>query len=356
MSDLPFLNPRFIKTTFTSVLFFLTYAFAISQAKPMNQYLTSRIDSLIHTENVRPFNGVIIVSQDGFTLYEEAYGSANPVTKQTPLKADDQFIIGSISKQITAVLVLREYEKGRLKPSDPINKHLPGLKEPWANEVTIHHLMNHTHGITALDKPLNFKPGSRFEYSQVGYELLGQIVEKTSGKSFETLTRELFDLCDMSASTHPADKTRNKRLKGWTRQKDGSLKEDERVLLFPYTPAGLLVSTAPDLIKWNENLHHGKLLSDNTYREMISSSTTRNHPKWGEVEYCYGLQRSTNEGVLEIGHSGQLSGYVAINFYYPESKTSVVVLENFDSDDEHDFYFESEIRKIVMKSLGQLNK
>ncbi|MCE7054330.1 beta-lactamase family protein [Algoriphagus sp. AGSA1] len=81
----------------------------------------------------------------------------------------DQFVIGSISKQITSVLVLREYEKGNLSLNDKIATYLPSIDQSWSKSVTIHHLLTHTHGVVDVNQPLGFEPGAQFQYSQLGF-------------------------------------------------------------------------------------------------------------------------------------------------------------------------------------------
>lgn len=158
-----------------------------------------KIDSIITANTGKPFNGIILISQNGKEIYSGIHGYADWF-KKIPLKQDDEFVIGSISKQITAVLVLQEYERGRLKLNDPIRKYLPGLKQSWADTVTIHQLLSHTHGIVSLDKPLAFPAGTQYEYSQIGYQLLADIVERTSKESFAILSAELFKRCGMEHS------------------------------------------------------------------------------------------------------------------------------------------------------------
>jgi len=85
--------------------------------------------------------------------------------------------------------VLREFDKGNIDLFTPIKKYLPELTQSWADTVTIHHLLTHMHGISQLDKPTTFKVGTQYSYSQIGYELLAKIIERTSGKSFAELSR-----------------------------------------------------------------------------------------------------------------------------------------------------------------------
>ena len=111
------------------------------------------LDSLLETQSPRPFNGVVLITQDDDVLYQKALGFKN-FEQRTALEGNDQFVINSNSKQITAALILLEVEKGTINLQVAINTYLPKLKQDWANTVTVHQLLNHTHGIAELNKPL----------------------------------------------------------------------------------------------------------------------------------------------------------------------------------------------------------
>lgn len=321
----------------------------------------TKIDSLIKTASLRPFNGVIVIAQNGEVKYAKSYGFAD-IDKKIALTLHAQFVIGSISKQINATLVLQEMEQGHLKLTDPISKYLPEIKEDWKDSVTIYHLLNHTSGIVKIDTLLAFKQGSKFSYSNLGYQLLGKIIEKTSGKTFATLTKELLERCNMSNTTCPdlyKEESKLKYLaKGYDEQANGNLKRVKDIFRYLQSssvgiPAGGIISTAKDLIKWNQYLHQGKLLTDSSYKMMITSFAIRQHPVWGEVGYGYGLQINQQDSIYEIGHSGLLNGFASVNFYYPATQTSVIVLENISYNTKNikrAFFFECALRRIVMQS------
>ena len=189
-------------------LLILTFALAVSchsnRQENRDDYsdLPSKIDSIISKHK---FNGVVLVSADSTVIYSKATGFSD-LESRVGIDINDQFVIGSISKQITAVLVLREYEKGKIGLNDPIGQYLSEIDQPWTKQVTIHQLLTHTHGIVGLDKPLAFKEGSQFHYSQLGYELLAQILEKITEKTFETLSTQLFEEYGLKNTVHPESK------------------------------------------------------------------------------------------------------------------------------------------------------
>jgi D-alanyl-D-alanine carboxypeptidase len=318
--------------------------------------LNNRIDSLVTTPSSVPFNGVIRVVQRGKTLYSKTMGLSDLET-HTRLKKNDQFIIGSISKQITATLVLREYEQGRIQLNDPIGKYLPQITQPWADSVTVSQLLYHMHGIVALDQPTSFTPGTQFNYahSNLGYLLLSKIIEKTSGKSFVDGCMEIFKKCGMKNSFHPDFKKYKHLVNGYTEQENNSLALENNS--FQNAPAaGGLISTAEDLVKWNQHLHQGKLLQPSTYQLMttIQPGAIRDHPIFGITEYGYGITVSTQEGLLQLGQTGFAPGFVSMNFYFPATQTSVIVLENIGyqtQDLKKTFYYHTHILEIVKNKL-----
>lgn len=315
-----------------------------SQAK-----FAPRIDSLIEVNTKRFFNGIILVSQNGKVIYSKVKGFAN-LEKKTPLVIDNQFIIGSISKQMTAVVVLREVDKGRIELHVPIKRYLPNMSQTWLDSITVHQLLNHTSGVTDWDKSLKFKPSTDFSYSNIGYELLAKIAENITKKSYATLTNEIFKICKMKRSMSPKLNQHKSLANSYTEDSTGKIKVVENLLKDLGIPSGGIISTARDLLLWNKNLHGGKLLSPKSYNMMATASSHRDHFIFGKVDYGYGLQIDLKGKTLEIGHSGYATGFASLNFYYPETKTSLIVLENiaWDADNLQDtFKHHVDIRAIL---------
>jgi Beta-lactamase class C and other penicillin binding proteins len=255
--------------------------------EPSKDDYSARIDSLIKTTQPRSFNGVVIIQQNGTTKYAKAYGFSE-FNKKTALKIEDKFSTMSIAKQITATLVLQEVDKGTIDLQVPIRNYLPELNYSWADTVTMHQLLSHSSGLQSdnPELPLKFRPGTAFSYSNVGYSIAGQVLEKQSGKSFETLVTDLFKKCGMQHSAYPT--TGNSKLlsKGHTIKTDGTVELHEQ-LSFDATHCfgSHLIVTAPDLAKWNESLHGGKLLKPATYKLMITYEMTNAHPLFWRQAY-----------------------------------------------------------------------
>lgn len=316
--------------------------------------ISGQIDSLISTKTTKPFNGVILISQKGKTKYSKTFGYSD-IDKKKSLKLNDQFVIGSISKQFTAVLVLREFDKGNIDLFVPIRQYLPELTQSWADTVTIHHLLTHLHGITQLDKPTTFKVGTQYSYSQIGYDLLSKIVERTSGKSFAELSKNLFEECGMKNTFHPDIKGYNNLVIGYTENDNGKI-EFETETFQNYVAAGSFISNAEDLNIWNKYFYSGKLLKRKTMKmvETKQNGAVRNHPIFGITEYGYGITVDSKENILQFGQTGFAPGFISMNFYFPKTKTSVIVLENvaYETDDlKKTFYYHTGILKIIRNNI-----
>ncbi|PWK26190.1 CubicO group peptidase (beta-lactamase class C family) [Arcicella aurantiaca] len=331
-------------------LFVLLFVILISPGKIFSQTaLAAKIDSFLKTQIKRPFNGVILISKNGKVFYSKVQGYSN-LEKKKPLVLDNQFIIGSISKQMTAVAVLREFEKGKIELHVPVRKYLPEMPQTWLDSITVHQLLNHTSGVTDWNKPLKFKPSTGFSYSNIGYELLAKIAEKVSGKSYAVLMSEIFKTCGIKNSMSPALNQHKKLVNSYVEDSTGKVKIVEGLLLDLRIPSGGMISTAKDLLLWNKNLHGGKLLSKKSYNLMTTASSSRDHFIFGKVDYGYGLQIDRKGKTLEIGHSGYATGFASANFYYPETQTNLIILENiaWDADNFKDtFKHHVEIRKIL---------
>ncbi len=318
--------------------------------------IEKHIDSLILTPTTKPFNGVILISEKGQTNYFKTFGYSD-IAKKEPLQPNDQFVIGSISKQFTAVLVLREFDKGNVDLFTPIRNYLPELTQSWADTVTVHHLLTHTHGITELDKPTSFKVGTQYSYSQIGFDLLAKIIERTSGKSFATLSKDLFEECGMKNTFHPDVTGYTNLVKGYTENENGVIEfETETETFQNYVAAGSFLSTAEDLKIWNEKFYSGKLLKSKTLKMVKTKQkgAVRNHPIFGVTEYGYGITVDTKENILQLGQTGFAPGFITMNFYFPKTKTSVIVLENvaYETDNlKKTFYYPTAILKIIRSEI-----
>lgn len=342
------MNSIFRLSLLISILFLFSNCNSFAQKK--DNY-TAKIDSVIKLTNPK-FNGVILISKNGKTLYSKAQGFSNFETKK-PLEIGSQFEIMSNSKQIAAVLILMEVEKGKIDLQAPIKKYLPELTQTWADSVTVHQLLNHTHGIVDLKKPLAYKPGTHYEYGNLSFSLAGKIVEFSTKKSYTEVAEALFKKLKMNNTLCYSEAKKQNFVSGYINKND-SFEIVKNTLINPGNlGADGVVSTVNDLAIWNNNLHKGKILKPETYQLMLKYNITSQHNLFGKEKegYGYGIRIVEKEAVKYLGHTGLGDGFSSVNLYFPESDVSLIVLENQMSESSDLFYAtEFKIKNILLKS------
>jgi len=282
------------------------------------------------------FNGSIAVFKDSIPLYRRENGYSD-FKRKNKIDSNTVFAIGSVSKQFTAVMILLQMEQGKLNVADKASKYLKEFQTKEYENITIHQLLNHTSGLNLMGGKLMFKSGSDFFYSNDGFNTLGKIVEKVSGKSYDQNALELFKKAGMAhSSTGNVFKGNN-----FASAYVGTPTKFSEVPNMPQrlggkeigTPAGGILSTIQDLHSWNSALYGGKILKPETLKLFMAKSSERHHATFGKMGYAYGI-------MLNIGqpnsyfHSGYIKGSPSLNIYYPETKTSVIILSNVADEEK----------------------
>ncbi len=291
------------------------------------------------------------VVQGGKIAYVKAYGMARlePAMAATP---EMQYSIGSISKQFTATVILLLQQDGKLKLDDPVGKYLPELTR--ANEVTIRQVLSMTSGyrdfwpedyvMTSMmkpatpeyildgwaKKPLDFEPGTQWQYSNTNYVIAGRIAEITGGKPLiEQLQERIFQPLKMigvfnsDASRLPAtDPT------GYYQHALGPLRQAPQEGKGWMFAAGELAMPASDLALWNISLMNRTLLAPASYDEMFTEVKLKDGKG---SKYGLGVQVGIQDGHRYIEHGGEVSGFVSENIVFPDDKIAVTVLTNEDA-------------------------
>ncbi len=320
---------------------------------------SERIDSLIAATQPHFFNGVILITKDQDIVYKRAYGYSDFDHKKR-IALEDKFRIFSNSKQITAVLILKEVENGTIDLHQPIRDYLPDFKPAWADAVTVHQLLNMSSGVTALEEPLAFAPGTGFHYSNPAYGVLGKIIENVTGEKYADVANALFvelgmkntyayefgisDAGLISGHWISDDDLRRATFEEYNFT-EGSWEE--------FLPGGGIISNAYDLNLWDKALHNGGILKAETYRLMITSNVMDTTDIDKGLKYGYGVNINENGPIKYIGHRGRGMGFVNIKFYVPHKKLDVIVLENVYRDHEDPrvvYHFETKIRDIILSS------
>jgi D-alanyl-D-alanine carboxypeptidase len=341
-----------------SILFVFLLALAVvpsfaQTAPPLAANLRKQIDGIAH--HVLDTTGVpsasLAVVTDGKIAYQQAYGEAR-LDPRTAAQPQMRYSIGSISKQFTAAAILMLAEEGKLSLDDPVSKYVPGLTR--GNEVTIRELLSHTSGyqdfwpqdyvpplmlqtITAdgiMDrwarKPLDFDPGTKWQYSNTNYVIAGVIVEKVSRiPLLQFLSQHIFLPLGMKSVT---DTDENKLPptdpSGYFRYAIGPLHpapKEGRGWMFA---AGELAMTAEDLAKWDISMVHQTVLKPASYHEMETDTLLKNGVG---THYGLGVQVMSIGGHRVLEHGGEVSGFTAENIVMPDDGIAVVVLTNQDA-------------------------
>ena len=293
------------------------------------------------------FSGVWLWAKDGKTITAGARGQAD---RETGIDntLDTRFRIGSMNKMFTAVATLQLVERGKLSLDDPIGKILPDYPNTnVASKVKIRHLLSHTGGTGDIFGPefdahrlelktlqdyvklygkrdLQFDPGTKWEYSNYGFLLLGVVVEKVSGKSYYDFVAEnIYQIAGMTNSgSEPENVAVANRSKGYMRDQFAMV-SNEPTLPWRGTSAGGGYTTAGDLVKFAGALRANKLLKAETLAEAT-------HPQFTPGDYGFGFQIGRPDEVRTYGHGGGAPGMNALLRVYPESGQVVIVLCNLD--------------------------
>jgi len=305
------------------------------------------VDAFIKTEmEKQKIPGVsLAVVQDGKPLIVKGYGFAN-LEHQVPVKPETIFQSGSVGKQFTATAVMMLVDEGKIGLDEKIGKYLGDVPESWAN-ITVRHLLSHTSGMTDYPKdfdfrkdytedeilkrakeiPVAFKPGEKWQYSNLGYVTLGILIGKVTGKFYgDFLQERVFKPLGMTTARilNEADIIPN-RASGYRLVKGDVKNQDWVSPTINTTADGSLYLTALDMMKWDEALATGKLLKKASYDEMwtpIKLNDGSTHP------YGFGWALRSVNGKRVIEHGGAWQGFKAHIARFPESKLTVIVFAN----------------------------
>ncbi|THV56331.1 serine hydrolase domain-containing protein [Chryseobacterium candidae] len=342
----------------TSTKLFLTGVFSILlsviiTAQKKDSYM-GKVDSIIISASPIAFNGVVLIAQKGKIQYLKSNGYKD-FEKKISLKTDDQFEIMSNSKQMTAVLILQAAEQGKLNLHTPIRKYLPSLTQTWADTVTIHHLLNHTHGITNPEKPAAFKAGSQFKYGNLSYMMLGEILKNTTGKSFAELANTLFKKLRMNKTFVYNTKNNQSLVPGYMNKNNRFEKVKETFLNDKIASAAGIISTVQDLAKWDQALFKGKLLSPEFQKLMLTPSTQSQHNVFGKesMGFGYNVRFIKEAGLDYFAVTGLGDGFTCLNTYFPSTDTTLIILENqMPENSEYWSGKEAAIKNVIIKAIA----
>ncbi|MPY23248.1 beta-lactamase family protein [Shewanella sp. YLB-07] len=393
--------------------------------------------------SLQPFSGSVLLLRDGKTLLT--------VNKGRGINKNTSFVIASLSKQITATLILQTVDAGKLDLNSSLNSYLidgldldtdeiqggnsdsytdsgserdedfdakfetapepalePEIPLDASNEleeaeksdssrslqrigsskevasptiiygidvetaqnnprfnpsrynenITLHHLLSHTSGVDKLGKPNRFQPGSQFQYSNLGYSLLGEILEQVNQ---QTLAQQIANLKltnrlgGLYAEVGTIDNIRQRApsLAIGLNEAGSVLAPSGLELTKSLIPAGGIIATTQAFATFQQKLHSGRLISPQSYQLMTRSHTDIEF-LWPDMSYGYGLRINREDGIIEYSHTGYLPGYMSMTLHYPEFDLDLVMLENISlniSDLDRVFELHNQIRASIRESL-----
>jgi len=314
----PFLSV-FISIIFSTIL----------QAQSMNQLIKKFNKSIDSLHQLHEFNGNILLVKNGVMLYEKSIGFTDSTSNQR-LTLSSAFNLASISKTFTSSLILMYVQEGKLKIDDQVQQYLPEF--PY-KDITIRHLLNHTHGmieyfdlindtlkindtigndhlLTLLSKhkpDLNSVPGEKFNYCNTGYVILSEVLETISGMPYAALLRSKITkplkLENTYVQTVKMPNSPKNRVYGM-KFKDGRWNAFDLTTLDEFVGDGNIYSTVYDLQKWDQALRDGKVLKPEILQEAYTPAVVIEKPKM-----VYGLGWIINEPVKKVSHSGSWNGF-----------------------------------------------
>ncbi len=333
------------------ILSFLSIISCIPLNVVFAQTFKTKINSLIITEfkDKNGPGGVFMVAKNGKIIYQKAFGKAN-LELDVNLTTENVFQLGSITKQFTAIAILMLEEQGKLDIKQTISKYIPDY--PKGDSITLHHLLTHTSGIKDFTKmkslkeiaqkemtpkmlvdffknePADFTPGEKFEYNNSGYVLLGYLIELVSGETYEDfIERHIFEKLGMNQSYYASEREIiNKRAYGYQKKESGYVNKTSINFSVPFS-SGSLMSTASDMLKWQNALNQNLLLSASFINKAFTTYKLNNGTAF---TYGYGWHIKEINGTSTREHGGSIFGFKTMGVYIPSQNIYVLGLSNCD--------------------------
>jgi CubicO group peptidase (beta-lactamase class C family) len=322
-----------------------------AKTQPANDEAIKKVDAFLSQWDKNDMPGCSVGAiKDGKLVYKRAFGMAN-LDYDIPNTTLTLFNLASVSKPFTAMSIALLAQQGKLSLDDDIRKYVPEI--PKYNEtITIRNLIHHTSGIReyqalvlfgglgtdnaysdktilnmlARQKNISFVPGSKYQYSNSNYHLLGIIVSRVSGKSLRLFADEnIFKPLGMKNTMFSDNRFEvvKNRATGYMISPDKSIRA--RSSLFDLVGGGGVLTTVEDLSLWTQNYYEPKIGN----KEMIELLTTPGTLNGGEkMSYAFGVWRQEYKGLPIIEHSGNMSGFRAKIFSFPEQKFTAIALCN----------------------------
>ena len=339
-----FSNTRRLDRSFRGSLLRMIPSVAVALALGTAAYAQDRageIDEIFRWATADSPGCAVAVSQDGAQVVNRTYGLAD-LDRGIPISAATIFDIGSVQKQFVAAAILLLVDDGRIALADDIHTYFPELPD-YGHRITIDHLLTHTSGLRdwiglarmssedeeALtmilrQRGLNFAPGEEWSYSNSGYVLLKELVARTTGMSFAEFARKrLFEPLGMAATSYAEDIRSAGERGALAYEKEGEAWKPD-MMLGEERGGGAVLSTASDLLIWNESLANARLGA--FVSEKIQEPARLNNGR--VLDYARGLFVEESRGRKVVWHTGSAGAYKAMLARFPQHVLSLAILCN----------------------------
>lgn len=313
-----------------------------------NAKMESYMQSLLQTTH---FQGTVLVAKGDSILHHAAYGMFD-VEKGVPNTVHTQFLIGSLTKSFVAVATMKLVEEKKLNLEEPIATYLPGLKKELSEGLTIHYLLKQQSGLeTSFDNlteyeimditpaelliiinksKRNFKPGEKYQYTNINYAILAMIIESVTGKTYQQyLQQSIFDPAGMHhTGVERLINTPTGRAVGY-RMVKGIFRRVHNSVSYAFG-AGDIYSTTSDLFRWQTAMRKLELLNGSSLSLMLNGA----EKDWGYYGYGFRIQpyetsQTAGDPGKLIRHGGTMNGFISNFHFYRNDNLTVIVLSNY---------------------------
>lgn len=346
-----------------------------AQAKPLknDMHTCNKIEPALQAYIEQGvFQGSLLLAKDGQVLCQRNVGFTDQ-NKRKPISNTTRFPIASLSKPIVATLILKLQEDGTIDLQKTVGEYLPEFKAPWSNQVTLHHLLTNRSGLPShfslsdwgtgkyqktlpmhdllndiAQMELAFQPGTQQLYSNLGWLLLGEVVQRTTNKGLEkNLQEHIFSPSSMKF-TGLVYKTQTTLVTGLRWGKEGGWQPQKDLHMQVFNVGGGLYSTADDLLRYINALHQGNILGPKSQQLMFSLES----PYGWRIE-TLSLANKTQKQVHT--YAGQLQGHSSIMYHIPNDNLSLIILSNTGMGIMHKLFFANDILNAFYGALPDSN-
>ncbi|MGQ8367199.1 serine hydrolase domain-containing protein [Glaciecola sp. 1036] len=334
-----------------SIIFVIVFLQPPSQANTIHKKDSNKANSIAQIVDLylkhHAFEGVVLVANAGKPIFTQAYGFANRA-ENVPLTAESPFQLASLSKPITATLILMLKEQGKLALNDPLSDYLPEFKTSSGKEITLHHLLSHTSGIpnhfiidgwfdsdfhaqTSEQKfvdiiakmPRNFEPGADYLYSNPGYFLLGKVIQKVTGEDFSTsVYNHIFAPLKMVNSgvtlEHSADSSLVQAYE-WNQAGGYNTIAAKNLTLFGAGAA--IYSNVQNIFAFEQALYNDTLINSQSKQQLFNPKAPYSW-RVGDFPISASMQVSAHM------YDGKIDGYSSMLTRFVDDKHSIIILSN----------------------------